>query len=177
MKTIEISKYEQSALDFLNLTKTEFSAKYLKYDKHFDTDKEKRDIYEITIKRGGRSYIFQFGQSLNCTGEYIAKRHSKIYLENTVGQIAFTEKEYRRLGSFYRMEVEKNPNYRAPTTYDVLACLTKYDPGTFENFCGEYGYDTDSRSAEKTYNAVVNEWQNIAMLFNDNELEQLIEIQ
>lgn len=60
--------------------------------------------------------------------------------------------------------------------YDVLACLTKCDPGTFENFCSEYGYDSDSRKALKTYKAVRNEWQNLCKLFTESELEQLQEI-
>jgi len=63
-----------------------------------------------------------------------------------------------------------------PTMYDVLACLTKYDPGTFENFCSDYGYDTDSRSAERTYKAVCKEWQAVERLFGDI-IEELQEIQ
>lgn len=66
---------------------------------------------------------------------------------------------------------------KAPSAYSVLACITKYDPGTFEQFCGDYGYDTDSRKAEKTYKAVVEEWQNIRTLFTPEELEKLQEIQ
>ncbi len=64
-----------------------------------------------------------------------------------------------------------------PSIYDVLACLTKYDPGTFEGFCGEFGYDTDGKRAEKTYNAVTNEWNNVKALFTDAEIEELAEIQ
>src|SRR6185312_12921531 len=29
---------------------------------------------------------------------------------------------------------------KKPTAYDVLACITKYDPGTFSNFCSDFGY-------------------------------------
>jgi hypothetical protein len=65
---------------------------------------------------------------------------------------------------------------KQPTPYDVLACLTKYDPGTFEDFCGEFGYDTDSRKAYKTYKAVKREWENVAILFNDEQLDMLREI-
>ena len=65
----------------------------------------------------------------------------------------------------------------APTPYDVLACLTKYPVYDFADFCSEYGYDTDSRKAYKTYKAVKREWENVAILFNDDELEQLREIQ
>ena len=46
-----------------------------------------------------------------------------------------------------------------PTTSAVLGSLimdaSGYDDArTFENWCAMYGYDTDSRKAERTYNAV-----------------------
>ena len=64
-----------------------------------------------------------------------------------------------------------------PTLYDVLACLTKYDPGSFENFCGDFGYDEDSRRAEKTYKAVCKEFEAMQRLFPESEvLEELAEI-
>lgn len=63
-----------------------------------------------------------------------------------------------------------------PTIYDVLTCLTQSDPYTFEDFCGNYGYDTDSRKAEKIYHAVVKEWKSVERLFGDI-LEELQEIE
>lgn len=63
-----------------------------------------------------------------------------------------------------------------PTEYDVLACLQKYDVGTFENFCGGFGYDVDSRKALKTYNAVVREFKGVCRIWNEAEREQLAEI-
>lgn len=69
-----------------------------------------------------------------------------------------------------------NEGANKPGIYDVLACLTKYDPETFENFCSEFAYDTDSREALKTYKAVTKEWQAVERLFGDI-LEELQEIQ
>lgn len=60
-----------------------------------------------------------------------------------------------------------------PTAYDVLACLTKSDPGTFENFCSEMGYDSDSRKAEKIYKLVCEEWRKVNQFFTDEEMQQL----
>lgn len=54
-----------------------------------------------------------------------------------------------------------------PTMYDVLACVQKYDVGSFEDFCGEFGYDTDSRRAERTYKAVCKEYAAVERLFGD----------
>lgn len=68
-------------------------------------------------------------------------------------------------------------NDNPPHIYDILVCMTKYDPGTFEDFCREFGYDEDSRTAEKTYKAVLKEWKAMNRMFTDEELEQLREIQ
>lgn len=134
MKTMD---YLTQASEFLRKTKTEFECEFLKHGKHFEDDKEERDIYIITLKRGNRSFTFNFGQSITSSGQYKVVKHSE---------------------------------------YDVLACLQKHDPGTFEDFCSEFGYDEDSRKAEKVYKAVLNEWRNVAMLWNDFEIEQLQEI-
>lgn len=63
-----------------------------------------------------------------------------------------------------------------PTMYDILTCLTKYNPETFEDFCSEYGYNTDSINAQKTYKAVKREFNGVNRLFSDI-LEELQEIQ
>lgn len=63
-----------------------------------------------------------------------------------------------------------------PRAYDLLACLTKYDPGTFADFCSEFGYD-DSRKAERTYRAMVKEWKQVAGFFSSAEIEALQEVQ
>lgn len=60
--------------------------------------------------------------------------------------------------------------------YDVLACITKYDPYSFEDFCADFGYDIDSRKAEKIYKSVCKEWENIQQLFTKEQIEVLQEI-
>lgn len=42
-------------------------------------------------------------------------------------------------------------NGKKPTVYDVIACLEWYEIEDFENFCLEFGYDTDSIKALKIY--------------------------
>lgn len=89
------------------------------------------------------------------------------------------QKEYSKLKRFgWNNEVYKNKDFAQPDLYSVICCLTKYDPGDFNNFCGDMGYNEDSRQqAEKIYKAVCDEWANIQRLFNDEELELLQEIQ
>jgi hypothetical protein len=44
---------------------------------------------------------------------------------------------------------------KAPSAADVLSCLLSdasvEDATSFEDWCSDFGYDTDSRQAEKTY--------------------------
>ena len=63
-----------------------------------------------------------------------------------------------------------------PTMYDILTCLQKYDVGSFEEFCSEFGYDTDSRTAERTYKAVCKEYEAMDRLFSDI-MDEMQEIQ
>ena len=151
-------------------------AEFLKYDKHFDDDKEKRDVYKITITRGARKFIFSFGQSLAASGKYILYYDNQKYERG----YRFQESELKTIRCAfigYGRVYDKNKDYQIPDAYSVLACLTKYDPGSFENFCGDFGYDTDSRRAEKTYKAVQDEYKNVKMLWSDAEIEKLREIQ
>jgi len=63
-----------------------------------------------------------------------------------------------------------------PTAYDVLAAVQKSDVGTFADFCGDFGYDEDSRKAEQTYFAVQKEAAAVRAFFSAEELDQINEI-
>jgi hypothetical protein len=250
-----INEYEKQANDFLEKTKTTFKAEFLKYDFHFDGDKDKRNIFKITLSNKNGKYFFNFGSSLNDSCTEIKKaiieseEETKIFygfqltrlkeitfthtIETTYpkllaiskGEIELTSiinseqlkkdydlycdiiKVYNKKNKYITVnktrfsEVENNikkriltfideakkkmkvfkakqkESFSAPSSYDVLTCLTKYDPGTFENFCSEYGYDEDSRTAEKTYKAFVKEYKSISALYSESELELMAEIQ
>jgi hypothetical protein len=60
-----------------------------------------------------------------------------------------------------------------PDAYSILACLNTYSPGTFEEWCGEFGYDTDSRKAEATYRAVCEQWLNLSRMYTPEQLDAL----
>ena len=59
-----------------------------------------------------------------------------------------------------------NNNLR-PSAYDVLACIVKYDIGTFEDFCSEFGYVIDTKDSLKIYKAVKKEYENVISIFGD----------
>lgn len=48
--------------------------------------------------------------------------------------------------------------------------------GTFEDFCNDFDYDTDSRTAERTYKAVCREYKGVLRVFGD-VMDKLQEIQ
>lgn len=65
-------------------------------------------------------------------------------------------------------------NGEDPTPHDILSCLmSDRDPGSFADFCSEFGYEEDSRQAEKTYNLVKKQWAKVERFFTGEEIEQL----
>lgn len=133
------NEYEKQAEDFLKSTNTELIVEFKEYGTYFDDDEEERDIYNVTLKRGDKSYTFTFGQSINDSGN------------------------------------------KKPTPYDILACLTTYEVGTFDDFCSEFGYNEKPLSeypkVKKIYDKVCSEVKNLNILYSEKELEQLQEIQ
>lgn len=142
-----MSQYTQQANRFCNKYGVKVSAKFIKNDLYFNDDKETRDIFRITISR---------------TAE--PKRRFSFNFGQSISQS--TGNGANKLVLRY-----------IPSAYVVLTCITKNDPDTLENFCSNFGYDTDSRKAEKIYHACVKEWAKVSAFFSAEELEKLQEIQ
>lgn len=128
--------YEKQANDFAKKHGAKLTLLGKDYKRHFSSDKEKRWVFHINLARNGKSYTFDFGQSIEAGN-------------------------------------------KAPTMYDILACLQKYDVGSFDDFCSEFGYNDLPLSAykatKKTYKAVVKEFEAVQRLFGD-VIEELQEI-
>lgn len=165
--------YEQQANDFLAKNNATFSSKFVKHGLYFDDDKEGRDIYEITLTCNQRSYTFTFGNSIHNSGQYILLDHLLI---KKYGKRVVSAAEYSKMSPHDKKETRPNKNYSQPSAYSVLSCLTKNDPGSFDDFCSEFGYDTDSKKADKVYQSIFNEYNNLCRLFTENQLEELREI-
>lgn len=135
--------------DFLNVTLTKLDVKkdFVEWDKTF-----KHAIFTMMLKKDNEIYIFEFTQSVVNSGR-----------DKTGRNVNSIDCELHRAVT--------------PTLYDVLACLQNYDVGSFEDFCSDFGYDEDSRTAEKTYKAVLKEWEAMERLFTSEELELLQLIQ
>ena len=166
-------EYITPALRFLLDTGTQMRVTFEKNGHHFGDDQKqenKRDIYRVTFTRGTRSFSLEFGQSLVHSGRYIA------YGDARRGAL-WSHKEYMRERFVESGKWAKNKDFETPSAYDVLACIEKSDPGTFADFCSEFGYDEDSRKAETVYKAVKEQWQNVERLWSDKEIERLEDIQ
>ena len=119
--------------------------------------------------------------------EFATKHNVKLKINRTTYGYHFEEDEEKRYifnctlsrnGKRYTFNFGQSISAKdtPPTMYDILTCLTKNNPETFEDFCSEYGYNTDSINAQKTYKAVKREFNGVNRLFSDI-LEQLQEIQ
>lgn len=111
-------------------------------------------------------------------------KYDKYFPDDTENRNIYTVKLVRR--GVYKDEVytfkfgqsiNKTISKEPPNEYDVLSCLTKYDPETFEDFCANFGYDTDSINARKVYKAVQKEYDALSKMFTEKELEEMQEIQ
>lgn len=173
--------YNEQAEEFLKSTNTELNVTFLFNGPYWDNETDHRDVFQFTLVRGKRSYTSKYDDSImNTQKRKLAQLspYSKDYTpemlkvfnaRNLIQMEHYHKKIFRELRAWYKEN-------KTPTAYDILTCLTKSEVGTFEDFCAEYGYDTDSRKAFDTYQAVLKEWHGIRSLWNDEELERLQEI-
>ncbi len=141
------------AVPITNKTKYQFSL--MDYDGKADYFLH---ITETTFTAEYKDHDYYFDGDKDCRDIF------NITLKNTNNRFRFT----------FGQSI--NNTGKALKAYDVLASLTKYDCGTFNDFCSEFGYEQDSRSAYKTYKAVKREWENLNKLFTEDQLELLREI-
>lgn len=148
---IKANRYEQQAIDFLNKVNAKIKIEYLTHDFYFPDDKECRDIYRFTISR-----------------------HRSVMVEGKPHKVVKTYS-----GKFGN-SINETRAGNEPNAYDILTCLEKYDVGSFEDFCAEFGYNEKPLSeypqVKKIYNAVKREGAAMQRLFDD-VMEELQEIQ
>lgn len=168
-----MNDYIKQATDFLQKAHAEMKIEYAGITINREwKETEKRCLYNVTLTSPRGSMAFDFWDSI---------RNTEI---KTMTLEAYAEKRYRvvfsALTQAEKMQANKElaakKKAAIPSVYDVLACLTKYDPGTFEDFCSDYGYDNDSRTAERIYFAVQKEYTQLARLFTPGQMEELAEI-
>jgi hypothetical protein len=80
---------------------------------------------------------------------------------------------------FWASLADMDKGIKTVTPYDVLACISGdvNCPETFADFCAEYGYDEDSRSAEKIFKNAATFGRRLRAFFTPEEIEALQKIQ
>lgn len=125
------------------------------------------------------SIIFKDREANRLWRDNAKRNRYSIYIKNTdtgeVMRVTFWDSIYNTTHNI------------TPTCYDILACLTKYDPGDYEDFCLEFGYETETENefgrltrnlnAYKIWKACCHEWEGVKRVFGEDEiLEELREI-
>ena len=84
----------------------------------------------------------------------------------------------RLVFDFWSSIADAEKGIKTVTPYDVLACISgdAYTPETFADFCGEFGYETDSIKALQTFRRCNAFAKRLRAFFTAAELEQLQEI-
>jgi len=186
--TEEKSEYDKQAEEFLKKTGTEFKVTFLRNGLYFGDDKEERDIYKITLKRGEREFKFTFGQSLNDSGLRLYSQNGKrtghkgFSIPKEIREIIDKRKQAQKLKYWFEKKYFSLSGLiydfgKEPSAYDVLAGLQKYEVASFQDFCDDFGYNDDSIKAKTIYEAVCKEYDSLKMLYNEAELNLLREIQ
>lgn len=181
-----MDNYELKANKFLKSKKIKLKLEFVKNDKYFMDDQDKRDIYKISLKREKREISFNFGQSIIHSGFKIIYKfagNQNKFKHTFTEQHLYTSKDIKkdinklfkekRNYFGYSAQIEKIELPKPPTAYCILSNLQKYEFQNFQDFCGEFGYSSDSIKALKIYNNVIEEFKKVTYLFTDEEIEEM----
>ena len=169
-----MNEYLKQAKNFLNKANAKCEIVYGGISRNENwKEREKRNWYDVTITTPRGKVTFIFWDSIHNTeiSTMTFAEYAKKKLKYNVEDMSYDEK-VKAKNDLVRLKAEAVPN-----EYDVLACLEKYDPGTFENFCLEFGYDEDSKTAERIYIAVIKQYKDLTKIFTEEQMEELSEIQ
>lgn len=155
-----ITEYEKEAQVLLHDAGIRLTVTFLRHGPYFQDDETSRDVYLFSLSNGECSYFAEFGDSV------MNSELRKIHFPSVESFVNFNASA-RGVG--------KN-RWERPGAYSILSCLTKSDPGDFEEFCMDYGFDVDSIRARNTYEAVCKEWEGVRALFRGEALERFQEI-
>jgi hypothetical protein len=157
-----VSQYEQQALDWAAKWGVTMTATFSQHGHHWPGDADTRDIYDIDLRRGGAKMTLRFAQSLARSAPPMVATGAGV--GGTISPYWQRERtKAERSGDHYGRWA-KHHKRTPPTLYDILTCVQKSDPCTFDDFCSDCGYDTDSIKAKATFEAVDREWHDFNRL-------------
>lgn len=168
------NEYQEQALEFLRKANATMKIEVVGPGYSDWDDDNVRIRYRITLTTPKGSYTFPFWGSV-----LQAELWDTLSALEKLARKTF-RRHYEGLTNSEKAKITKTLLKRRKELktkeYDVLACLTKYDPGTHEDFCADFGYDTDSIRGLKTYLAVQKEYHELSRIFTPEQLEAMQEI-
>lgn len=173
----------QSLSDFLAKYPVEIELQEVPENPSMDDSREKMINYYVILKREGRSMTLYFSTGLG----WVEKRSAlKPGTGLSAPMVSYDKKNKRFIQSDFsgkKREADEfgwgGSKYRIkkPTVADVLDCLASDASGadeSFEDWASNYGYDTDSRSAERTYQTIQKQVKELRQLLGRDALNELL---
>jgi len=148
-----------------------------------DKEKEKVESYEVKESEYDKQ-ANKFLKDTNTNFQIKYLKHDSYFDDNDLTARDIYEftltKDGKTYSGTFGQSIEGSKKGEVPSAYSVLSSLSGEDGDeneTFEEFADNFGYDQDSRKAEKIYHAVIKERKGIHNLYSEEELEKLREIQ
>jgi hypothetical protein len=144
-----VSSYEQTALDFLARNGITFAAK-----------PAKAQTPPAWAKDGAHGIKY------------------RVKLSRKVRPGGVNPVNVRALSFSFWDSISAKEKGETPTSYDALACISGdvNCPDTFADFCGEFGYEEDSRKALATFKRCAAFGKRLRAFFTETERAELSEI-
>jgi len=139
--------------------------------KYFPEDKENRQTILVKITREGKEIEFQYGMSIYDTETIQAVGQDDYYRKWT----KYYGKKYSPDESSKQQKIIENDykKIKENVLYSILCCIHSefYCPPIFEEFCSEFGYDTDSRKAFDTWQNCLKQSNLLHRIIKETEIE------
>ena len=132
--------------------------RYVGISEYWPDDKEPRQKIVIKITRNNQTIEFDYDMSLYDT--WILSDDIRSYWPSP---------------SDLKKRIIAKRKVKIHMLYSILSCvsLDYYIPNIFEEFCAEFGYDTDSRKAFDTWQSCLVQSAKLHKIFTDDEISAL----
>lgn len=168
-----MNEYVKQAQDFLKESNAIMVIKFIGFTNPRWDKKNEHATYKITIKTKKGQMELEFYDSLQNT-ELLHYAQMNFFDDPHYKY----QRKYKSLIPYG--DFEEKIKKGKPTPYDILACLTKYEPGSMEDFFSEFGFEIncaqDMFDFFETYNACVKEYNDLCRIFTEEQMEKLREI-
>ena len=137
--------------------------------------------YDCKLSNDRGEMVFEFWDSIhdaeiiNATETFCPIESLKV--QKDFNAEAILKREGIRFHSLYQKDNrEKEVAKYSPNAYDVLACLSPLYEDNFSDFCASFGYDEDSITASKTWDACREQDRQLRRIFTLEQLDELTAI-